>query len=36
VKEGTYIVDQLFDKAELRLGTGKHGQKVEISHGSKG
>lgn len=36
VKEQTYIVDRLFERAELVLGSGKKAQKVEISRGSKG
>jgi type IV secretion system protein VirB9 len=32
VKEQTYIVDRLFDRAQLKLGAGKHAQKVEITH----
>jgi type IV secretion system protein VirB9 len=33
VKEQTYIVDRLFDHAELVLGAGKKSQKVEITRG---
>ena len=33
VKEQTYIVDRLFDRANLVLGAGKKAQKVEISRG---
>jgi type IV secretion system protein TrbG len=37
VKDQMYIVDRLFDRAQLVLGSGKKAQKVEISHGnSKG
>jgi P-type conjugative transfer protein TrbG len=38
VKEQTYIVDRLFDRARLVLGAGKKakGQTVEISRGTKG
>lgn len=36
VRAQTYIVDRLFDRAELVLGTGKKSQKVEISRESKG
>ena len=35
VKDQTYIVDRLFDRANLVLGTGKKAQKVEISRGHK-
>jgi type IV secretion system protein TrbG len=31
VRERTYIVDRLFDRAELVLGSGKKAQKVEIA-----
>lgn len=31
VRDQTYIVDRLFDRAQLVLGTGKKAQKVEIS-----
>lgn len=34
VKDRTYIVDRLFDRAELVLGTGKKAQKVEIARGT--
>lgn len=33
VKEQTYIVDRLFDRADLVLGAGKKTQKVEITRG---
>lgn len=33
VKDQTYIVDRLFDHANLVLGSGKKAQKVEISRG---
>lgn len=36
VKDQTYIVDRLFDRANLVLGSGKKAQKVEISRGTKG
>ena len=38
VKDQTYIVDRLFDRARLVLGAGKKskGQTVEISHANKG
>jgi P-type conjugative transfer protein TrbG len=35
VKDQTYIVDRLFDRANLVLGSGKKVQKVEISRGHK-
>ena len=35
VKDQTYIVDRLFDRANLVLGVGKKAQKVEISRGNK-
>ncbi len=35
VKEQTYIVDRLFDRANLVLGSGKKALKVEISRGHK-
>jgi P-type conjugative transfer protein TrbG len=35
VKDQTYIVDRLFDHANLVLGSGKKAQKVEISRGHK-
>jgi P-type conjugative transfer protein TrbG len=35
VKDQTYIVDRLFDHANLVLGSGKKVQKVEISRGHK-
>jgi type IV secretory pathway VirB9-like protein len=31
VQQQTYIVDRLFDHAQLILGAGKKAQKVEIS-----
>jgi type IV secretion system protein TrbG len=31
VQQQTYIVDRLFDRAQLILGAGKKAQKVEIS-----
>ena len=36
VRQQTYIVDRLFDRAELVLGTGKKAQKVEISREPRG
>jgi type IV secretion system protein VirB9 len=36
VKEQTYIVDRLFDRATLVLGSGKKAQKVEITREPKG
>ena len=36
VKDQTYIVDRLFDRAKLVLGSGKKAQKVEITRGTKG
>jgi type IV secretion system protein VirB9 len=36
VKEQTYIVDRLFDRANLVLGSGKKAQKVEITREPKG
>jgi type IV secretion system protein VirB9 len=36
VKDETYIVDRLFDRANLVLGSGKRAQKVEISREPKG
>ena len=36
VRQQTYIVDRLFDHAQLVLGTGKKWQKVEISREPKG
>lgn len=33
VKDQTYIMDRLFDRANLVLGSGKKAQKVEISRG---
>ncbi len=35
VKDQTYIVDRLFDRANLVLGSGKKALKVEISRGHK-
>ena len=35
VKDQTYIVDRLFDRANLVLGSGKRAQQVEISRGHK-
>lgn len=35
VKDLTYIVDRLFDHADLVLGSGKKAQKVEIIRGNK-
>jgi type IV secretion system protein VirB9 len=35
VKDQTYIVDRIFDRANLVLGAGKKAQKVEISRGHK-
>ena len=32
MKDQTYIVDRLFEHAQLVLGSGKNAQKVEISH----
>jgi type IV secretion system protein TrbG len=36
VKQQTYIVDRLFDRADLILGSGKKAQKVEIIRANKG
>ncbi len=36
VRQQTYIVDRLFDRAQLVLGSGKKSQKVEISREPKG
>ena len=36
VRQQTYIIDRLFDRAQLVLGTGKKSQKVEISREPKG
>ena len=36
VRERTYIVDRLFDRAQLVLGSGKKAQKVEIVREPKG
>ena len=33
VRDQIYIVDRLFDRANLLLGAGKKAQKVEISRG---
>ena len=33
VKQHTYVVDRLFDRADLVLGVGKKAQKVEITRG---
>jgi type IV secretion system protein VirB9 len=33
VQQQTYVVDRLFDRAELVLGAGKKAEKVEISRG---
>jgi type IV secretory pathway VirB9-like protein len=35
VKEQTYIVDRLLDRACLVLGSGEQSQKVEINRGHK-
>jgi type IV secretion system protein VirB9 len=35
VKEQTYIVDRLFDRAKLVLGNGKKAEKVEIARSAK-
>ncbi len=35
MKEQTYIVDRLFDRAQLVLGSGKRAQKVEISRDNR-
>jgi len=35
VKDQTYIVDRVFDRANLVLGSGKKAQKVEISRGKR-
>ena len=35
VKNQTYVVDRLFDRAYLLLGSGKKAQKVEINRGTK-
>lgn len=35
-RQQTFIVDRLFDRAQLVLGSGKKAQKVEISRESKG
>jgi type IV secretion system protein TrbG len=35
VKDQTYIVDRIFDRANLVLGSGKKAEKVEISRGHK-
>jgi len=36
VREQTYIIDRLFDRAQLVVGTGKKTQKVEISRDPRG
>jgi type IV secretion system protein VirB9 len=36
VKGSTYVVDRLFERAQLVLGTGKKAQKVEITHEPRG
>jgi type IV secretion system protein VirB9 len=36
VQNQTYIVDRLFDRAQLILGAGKKAQKVEINRAGKG
>ena len=36
VKQQTYIIDRLFDRARMVLGSGKKTQKVDISRASKG
>jgi len=36
VKQQTYIVDRLFERARMMLGAGKKAQKGDISRGSKG
>jgi len=36
VKRQTYVVDRLFDRAQLLLGTGKKAQKVEIKREPRG
>jgi type IV secretion system protein VirB9 len=36
VREQTYVIDRLFDRALLVLGTGKKAQKVEISRDPRG
>ena len=36
VQEQTYIVDRLFDHAQLVLGSGKKAQKVEIIRENRG
>jgi type IV secretion system protein VirB9 len=35
VRQQTYIVDRLFDRARLVLGAGRKAQKVEISRAGK-
>jgi len=35
VKEQIYVVDRLFDRADLILGSGKKAQKVEITRANK-
>ncbi len=36
VKDNTYIVDRLFDHAQLLIGTGKHQERVSIDRSEKG
>ena len=36
VQDSWYIVDQLFDRAELVLGVGKHRRKVSIAKRNRG
>jgi type IV secretion system protein VirB9 len=36
VKQQTYVVDRLFDRAQLLLGSGKKAQKVEIKREPRG
>ena len=36
VKQQTYIVDRIFERARMVLGAGKKAQKVDISRASKG
>jgi type IV secretory pathway VirB9-like protein len=36
MKDQTYIVDRLFERAQLILGSGKKAQKVEISREHRG
>jgi type IV secretory pathway VirB9-like protein len=35
VKDQLYVVDRLFDRAQLILGSGKKAQKVEITRERK-